>query len=64
MQLDVYDREFMHSGHMACAGCGATIALRVFTKAMGENTILVVPASCTGVFVGVYPQSAMKIPLT
>lgn len=63
MQMDAYDREFVYSGHMACAGCGATIALRTFTKAMGENTILVVPASCTGVIAGVYPQSAMKIPV-
>jgi pyruvate/2-oxoacid:ferredoxin oxidoreductase beta subunit len=30
---------------------------------MGENTILVIPASCTGVIVGVYPQSVMRIPV-
>jgi pyruvate/2-oxoacid:ferredoxin oxidoreductase beta subunit len=63
MRLDADEREFMCSGHAACPGCGAVIALRVFTKAMGENTILVVPASCTGVVVGVYPQSVMRIPV-
>jgi pyruvate/2-oxoacid:ferredoxin oxidoreductase beta subunit len=63
MRLDADEREFMCSGHAACPGCGAVIALRVFTKAMGENTILVIPASCTGVIVGVYPQSVMRIPV-
>ena len=63
MRLDADDREFMCSGHAACPGCGAVIALRIFTKAMGENTILVIPASCTGVIVGVYPQSVMRIPV-
>jgi pyruvate/2-oxoacid:ferredoxin oxidoreductase beta subunit len=63
MRLDADEREFMCSGHAACPGCGAVIALRVFTKAMGEKTILVIPASCTGVIVGIYPQSVMKIPV-
>jgi len=63
VRLDIDDREFVNSGHMACPGCGAVIALRLFARAMGENTILVVPASCTGVFIGVYPQSVMNIPV-
>ena len=63
MHLDADDRELVCSGHMACPGCGAAIALRIFTKAVGEKAILVVPASCTGAFVGVYPQSTMKIPV-
>jgi len=63
MHLETCDREFVCSGHAACPGCGATIALRIFTKAMGENTMLIIPASCTGVFAGGYPQSTMKIPV-
>jgi len=63
MRLDADEREYMCSGHAACPGCGAVIALRVFTKAVGENTILVIPASCTGVIVGIYPQSVMRLPV-
>jgi len=63
MQIDAYDREYMCSGHVGCAGCGATIAMRLFMKAMGEKTIMVLPACCWSVIAGPYPQSAMKIPV-
>ena len=35
----MYDpRSWMYSGHLACAGCGATIAMRYALKALGEQT--------------------------
>jgi pyruvate/2-oxoacid:ferredoxin oxidoreductase beta subunit len=63
MQPDAHNREWMCSGHVGCAGCGATIAMRFFLKAMGEKTILVVPACCWSVIAGPYPQSALKVPV-
>ncbi|MDD5169133.1 MAG: 3-methyl-2-oxobutanoate dehydrogenase subunit beta [Syntrophales bacterium] len=64
MQLDDHqDRELMCSGHVGCAGCGATIAMRFFMRAMGEKTIMVLPACCWSVIIGPYPQSALKIPV-
>ncbi len=63
MQLDISDHEWMCSGHVGCAGCGATIAMRFLMKAMGEKTIMVIPACCWSVIAGPYPQSALKIPV-
>jgi len=63
MQTDVMDREFVHSGHVGCPGCGATIAMRFVLKALGEKTMMVLPACCWSVIAGPYPQSALKIPV-
>jgi pyruvate/2-oxoacid:ferredoxin oxidoreductase beta subunit len=63
MQTDVMDREFVHSGHVGCPGCGATIAMRFVLKALGEKTLMVLPACCWSVIAGPYPQSALKIPV-
>jgi len=57
------DREFVHSGHVGCPGCGATIAMRFVLKALGEKTMMVLPACCWSVIAGPYPQSALKIPV-
>jgi pyruvate/2-oxoacid:ferredoxin oxidoreductase beta subunit len=53
----------MCSGHVGCPGCGATIAMRFMLKALGEKTVLVLPACCWSVIAGPYPQSSLKIPV-
>ncbi|PKN60456.1 MAG: 2-ketoisovalerate ferredoxin oxidoreductase [Deltaproteobacteria bacterium HGW-Deltaproteobacteria-11] len=63
MQTDVMDREFVHSGHVGCPGCGATIAMRFVLKALGEKTMMVLPACCWSIIAGPYPQSSLKIPV-
>ncbi|MFH1080000.1 MAG: thiamine pyrophosphate-dependent enzyme [Pseudomonadota bacterium] len=63
MQTDAMDREFVHPGHVGCPGCGATIAMRFVLKALGEKTMMVLPACCWSVIAGAYPQSALKIPV-
>ncbi len=63
MELDALDRELMYSGHTACPGCGATIAMRFLLKTLGDKTIVVMPASCWSVIAGPYPQCAVKVPL-
>ncbi|PKN35203.1 MAG: 2-ketoisovalerate ferredoxin oxidoreductase [Deltaproteobacteria bacterium HGW-Deltaproteobacteria-19] len=63
MHLDVLDQELMCSGHVGCPGCGATIAMRFFLKALGEKTVMVLPACCWSVIAGPYPQSTLKIPV-
>jgi pyruvate/2-oxoacid:ferredoxin oxidoreductase beta subunit len=55
--------ELMESGHVACPGCGAALALKLALRALGEKTVLVVPASCCAVFAGGFPQTAIKVPL-
>ena len=63
MQTDVMEQEFVHPGHVGCPGCGATIAMRFVLKALGEKTMMVLPACCWSVIAGPYPQSALKIPV-
>ncbi len=63
MELDALDQELMYSGHTGCPGCGATIAMRFLLKALGDKTIVVMPASCWSVIAGPYPQCAVKVPL-
>jgi len=63
MQLDVQDRDYMYSGHVGCPGCGAAVAMRFVLKALGEKTIMVLPACCWSIIAGPYPQSTLQIPV-
>jgi pyruvate/2-oxoacid:ferredoxin oxidoreductase beta subunit len=60
---EIPERELMYSGHVACPGCGGPLAMRYALKALGENTILIIPASCWSIIAGPFPYSAVKIPL-
>ena len=53
----------MSSGHVGCPGCGAAIAMKFVLKALGEKTIMVLPACCWSIIAGPYPQSSLRIPL-
>ena len=55
--------ELLHSGHLACPGCGSVIGMRIALKALGEKTVVVIPACCWGVLNGAYPFSALKVPV-
>ncbi|MFH0798733.1 MAG: thiamine pyrophosphate-dependent enzyme [Pseudomonadota bacterium] len=55
--------EFMTSGHFACPGCGATMAMRMALKAMGPDTVVVIPACCWAVIPGPFPYSCLKTAL-
>lgn len=57
----VEKKDLLLPGHSACPGCPAAIALRAALKALGENTVLVVPASCSSVFQGIYPGESFKV---
>lgn len=59
-----YERsEFMTAGHLACPGCGATMAMRLALKALGPDTVVVIPACCWAVIPGSFPYSCLKTPL-
>jgi pyruvate ferredoxin oxidoreductase beta subunit/2-oxoisovalerate ferredoxin oxidoreductase beta subunit len=60
-QLNHHD--LMNPGHLGCPGCGATIAMKFALQALGEKTMVVIPACCWGVIAGPYPQSALNIPV-
>ncbi|NIQ37439.1 MAG: pyruvate synthase subunit beta [Proteobacteria bacterium] len=57
------DRELLSGGHLACAGCGAAVAMRLALKALGEKTILVIPACCWSIIPGAFPHSAFDVPV-
>ncbi|MBA4393773.1 MAG: 2-ketoisovalerate ferredoxin oxidoreductase [Desulfobacca sp.] len=63
MPSEALDREYMFSGHVGCPGCGAAIAMKFVLKALGEKTIMVLPACCWSIIAGAYPQSALGIPV-
>jgi len=55
--------ELMGSGHLGCQGCGAALAMRYVLKALGEKTIIVLPACCWTIIAGPFPYSALKVPI-
>jgi len=63
MELELSDREFMHSGHVGCPGCGAAIAMRFLLKALGDKMMMVLPACCWSVIAGPYPTTTLKVPV-
>lgn len=50
-------------GSAACPGCPATMALRITLKALGKNTIMVVPACCTSVIESLHPNTSFDVPV-
>ncbi len=59
----VGEQELLEPGHVACQGCGATLAMRLALKALGPRTAVVVPACCWTVIDGPFPQHALRVPL-
>src|SRR4030043_424259 len=60
--LSLPTQEFVHQGTRACTGCGLAIAHRVGLKALGKDTILIVPPSCLTVLQGLFPVASTKLP--
>ncbi len=60
--LNLTEEEFVHPGNRACSGCGLSIIYRTALKALGRDTILVVPPSCLTVLQGLYPIAATQLP--
>ncbi len=58
----VAGEEYFLKGNSSCAGCGGEIAFRWIMKALGKRTIVVAPASCFNVTIGLYPKAGPAIP--
>jgi pyruvate ferredoxin oxidoreductase beta subunit/2-oxoisovalerate ferredoxin oxidoreductase beta subunit len=63
IRYDIPLDEITAPGHLGCGGCGATLAMRLALKALGRDTVLVVPACCWSVIDGPAPFSAAGVPL-
>ena len=61
-KFTIPEEELMLPGHVACQGCAATLAMRYALKALGKNTIIIIPAGCWSVIAGPFPYSALSVP--
>ena len=60
-KLTIPAQELVYSGHAACPGCGAALAMRLLLKGLGPRTILSLPACCWTVIATPYPTTALKV---
>ena len=65
-QIVIKDRipreELMASGHLACPGCGGSLAMRLVLKALGPGTMITLPACCWNILSEPATQSALGVP--
>jgi pyruvate/2-oxoacid:ferredoxin oxidoreductase beta subunit len=59
----IRQEEMIYSGHNACPGCGAALAVRFLTRALGSNIAVVLTASCWSIIAGMPPLTALKCPV-
>lgn len=52
----------MYPGNRACSGCGLSLLYRIGLKALGRDTITVIPPSCLTVTQGLHPIAATQVP--
>jgi pyruvate ferredoxin oxidoreductase beta subunit/2-oxoisovalerate ferredoxin oxidoreductase beta subunit len=57
------ETEWITPGHLGCQGCGAALGMRFVLKALGQKTIIVMPACCWSIIAGPFPYSSVKVPL-
>ncbi len=60
--LIIMNEELFAPGHRVCAGCGGTVAARLFLKVLGKNTIVVNATGCLEVSTTMYPETSWRIP--
>ncbi|MFH1753189.1 MAG: 3-methyl-2-oxobutanoate dehydrogenase subunit beta [Candidatus Omnitrophota bacterium] len=63
VKYTIPQEEIMSPGHVACQGCGATMAMRYALKALGRNTIVIIPACCWSVIDGAFSYTSLGVPL-
>ncbi len=49
-------------GHRACIGCGEVLAVRLATKAMGKNVIIVNATGCMEIIASQMPNTSWNVP--
>jgi pyruvate ferredoxin oxidoreductase beta subunit/2-oxoisovalerate ferredoxin oxidoreductase beta subunit len=56
------ETEFLTPGTIACPGCGGALAMRHFLRAMGKDTVVVIPACCWAIIAGHFPYASLTVP--
>ncbi len=62
-KMPIPSAENLGHGHLACAGCGPAVAMRLTLKALGEKTVMIIPASCWSIIPGPWPYSSIRVPV-
>lgn len=60
--LNLTPEEYVFPGNRACSGCGLSLLYRIGLKALGRDTITVIPPSCLTVMQGLYPIASTQVP--
>lgn len=60
--MEIPEEELLAPGHRGCAGCGATIGVRLALKALGRNTVAISSTGCLEVITTPFPETAWEIP--
>ena len=55
--------DILMPGMLSCQGCGASLAMKFALKGLGEKTMVVIPACCWSIIVGVYPYTSLDLPV-
>lgn len=61
--VQIPKEEYILGTTSACPGCSSSLSLRYILKAAGPDTVLVIPASCASVIQGMYPHTAVAVPV-
>jgi pyruvate/2-oxoacid:ferredoxin oxidoreductase beta subunit len=56
-------QELVEPGLLSCQGCGGALAMKLALKGLGERTMVVLPACCWSIIIGVYPYSTLGVPV-
>ena len=63
MRWDLPVEERMHPGTLGCQACGGALSMRLALKALGDDTVAVIPACCWSIVDGPWPVHALKVPV-
>lgn len=55
--------KLLSSGHQACPGCAAPLAMKMVLETLGPKTIVALPACCWSIIAGAWPQSSLDVPV-
>lgn len=55
------NEELLNSGHSACQGCGLILGWRHALRVLGPKTFVVIPAGCSTLLAGIYPQRTLEL---
>jgi len=61
-EKQVTGEEYFAPGHRACVGCGEALAVRMATKALGPDTIVVAATGCMEIVSSQLPWTSWRVP--